>query len=129
VDAKTSAAVELLVSKANIEILSIGEELPQSEEVSKTVTLEERIVDLDEGQVGSNPGKSSESRSSLEHEVMKEDQAGSNPGLSYVAFAGPDPKPMHDDFVSTVYPQVHKSLKHTTEEHVYLENPLSSSGT
>ncbi|GJW31794.1 hypothetical protein Tco_0051826 [Tanacetum coccineum] len=27
------------------------------------------------------------------------------------------------------YPQVHESLKHTDEEHVHLENPLSSSGT
>ncbi|GJU16041.1 hypothetical protein Tco_1144007 [Tanacetum coccineum] len=60
---------------------------------------------------------------------MKEDQAGSNPGLSYVALAGPNPKPMHDDFVATVYPQVHESLKYTTEVHVHLENPLSSSST
>nr|GFB92185.1 hypothetical protein [Tanacetum cinerariifolium] len=36
---------------------------------------------------------------------------------------------MHDDFVATVFPKVHESLKHTTEEHVHLENPLSSSGT
>ncbi|GJT78181.1 hypothetical protein Tco_1044906, partial [Tanacetum coccineum] len=28
-----------------------------------------------------------------------------------------------------VYPQVHESLKHTTEEHIHIENPLSSSGT
>ncbi|GJT04517.1 hypothetical protein Tco_0838979, partial [Tanacetum coccineum] len=60
---------------------------------------------------------------------MKEDQDGSNPGLSHVALAGPDPEPMHDDFVATIYPQVHENLKHTTDEHVHLENPLSSSGT
>ncbi|GJU32114.1 hypothetical protein Tco_1175703 [Tanacetum coccineum] len=36
---------------------------------------------------------------------------------------------MHEDFVATVYPQVHKSLKHTTEEHIHIENALSSSGT
>ncbi|GJS78381.1 hypothetical protein Tco_0728262 [Tanacetum coccineum] len=36
---------------------------------------------------------------------------------------------MHDDFIATVYPKVHESLKHTTEEHVLLENPRSSSGT
>ncbi|GKC00957.1 hypothetical protein Tco_0987093 [Tanacetum coccineum] len=129
VDAETSAAVELSVSKADTKILSVGEELPQGEEVSKMVTLEERTVDLDEGQVGSDPGKSSEPQPPPEHEVMKEDQAGSNHRLSYVALAGPDPKPMHDDFVATVYPLVHKSLKHTTEEHIHLENPLSSSGT
>ncbi|GKD04781.1 hypothetical protein Tco_1179755 [Tanacetum coccineum] len=42
---------------------------------------------------------------------------------------GPNPEPMHEDFVATVYPQVHESLKHTYEEHVHLENPLSSTGT
>ncbi|GKE97095.1 hypothetical protein Tco_1581950, partial [Tanacetum coccineum] len=36
---------------------------------------------------------------------------------------------MHEDFVVLVYPQVHESLKHTDEEHVHLENPLSSFGT
>ncbi|GJV56247.1 hypothetical protein Tco_1457252 [Tanacetum coccineum] len=128
-DAETGADVELSVSEADTEILSVGEELQQGEEVSKTVTLEERIVDPDEGQARSEPSKLAESRPPPEHEVMKEDQAGSNPGLSHVALAGPDPEPMHDDFVATVYPQVHESLKHTTEEHVHLENPLSSSGT
>ncbi|GJU51233.1 hypothetical protein Tco_1220788 [Tanacetum coccineum] len=36
---------------------------------------------------------------------------------------------MHQDFVATFYPQVHKSLKHTTEEHVLIENPPSSTRT
>ncbi|GJW42971.1 hypothetical protein Tco_0071770 [Tanacetum coccineum] len=36
---------------------------------------------------------------------------------------------MHEDFIAMVYPKVHESLKHTTEEHVFLENPPSSSGT
>ncbi|GKA70304.1 hypothetical protein Tco_0776368 [Tanacetum coccineum] len=52
----------------------------------------------------------------------------SDPGLSHVALAGLDPEPMHDDFVATVYPQVHESLKHLDEEHVHEENPLSSTG-
>ncbi|GJS13770.1 copia protein [Tanacetum coccineum] len=60
---------------------------------------------------------------------IEEDQAGPNPGQSHVALAGPNPEPMHDDFIATVYPRFHESLKHTTEEHVYLENPLSSTGT
>ncbi|GKE01968.1 hypothetical protein Tco_1389951, partial [Tanacetum coccineum] len=55
--------------------------------------------------------------------------AGPDPGQSYVALAGPNPEPMHEDFVATVNPQVHESLKHTDEEHVHLENPLSSTGT
>ncbi|GKB48583.1 hypothetical protein Tco_0899336 [Tanacetum coccineum] len=36
---------------------------------------------------------------------------------------------MHEDFVASVYPQVHESLKHPNEEHVHLENPLNSSET
>ncbi|GJV12955.1 hypothetical protein Tco_1354496 [Tanacetum coccineum] len=60
---------------------------------------------------------------------MEEDQARPNPGQSHVALARPNREPMHDDFVATVYPNIHESLKHTTEEHVHLENPLSSSGT
>nr|GEW12299.1 integrase, catalytic region, zinc finger, CCHC-type, peptidase aspartic, catalytic [Tanacetum cinerariifolium] len=56
-------------------------------------------------------------------------KAGPNPGQSHVAFVGPNLEPIHDDFVAIVYLKVHESLKHTTEEHVYLENALSSSGT
>nr|GEV25411.1 hypothetical protein [Tanacetum cinerariifolium] len=33
------------------------------------------------------------------------------------------------DFIVTVYLKVHECLKHTTEEHVYIENPPSSFGT
>ncbi|GKB56668.1 hypothetical protein Tco_0912854 [Tanacetum coccineum] len=32
---------------------------------------------------------------------MEEDQAGSNPGQSHVALDGPNPKPMHEDFMAT----------------------------
>ncbi|GJT04518.1 hypothetical protein Tco_0838980 [Tanacetum coccineum] len=48
-DAKTGANMELLVSEADTKILSVGEERQQSEEVSKEVTLKERVVDVDEG--------------------------------------------------------------------------------
>nr|GEU89185.1 reverse transcriptase domain-containing protein [Tanacetum cinerariifolium] len=64
-------------------------------DVANKVDLEEKTVEIDEGQAESDP----------------------------------DPEPMHDDFVVTVYSQVHKSLKHPDEEHVHLENPLSSIGT
>ncbi|GJZ64928.1 hypothetical protein Tco_0621624 [Tanacetum coccineum] len=46
-----------------------------------------------------------------------------------MALAGPNTKPMHEDFIATAYPKVHESLKHTTKEHVFLENLPSSSGT
>nr|GEW26923.1 hypothetical protein [Tanacetum cinerariifolium] len=60
---------------------------------------------------------------------MEEDQTESNPGQSHVAQAGPNLKPMHEDFIATFYPEVHKSLKLTTKEQVHIENPLNSSGT
>nr|GEZ94347.1 hypothetical protein [Tanacetum cinerariifolium] len=61
-----------------------------------------------------------------DHVILKKDQARSNPGQSHVALVGPNPEPMHEDFLASVYPKVHKSLKHTTEEQVLIENPLSS---
>ncbi|GKE77275.1 ALP1-like protein isoform X1, partial [Tanacetum coccineum] len=48
---------------------------------------------------------------------------------SHVALAGPNPEHMQDVFLATNYPKVHESLKHTTKEHVHLENPQSSSRT
>ncbi|GJV64374.1 retrovirus-related pol polyprotein from transposon TNT 1-94 [Tanacetum coccineum] len=63
------------------------------------------------------------------NKVDLEEKVGPNPGQSHVALVGPNPEPMHDDFIAIVYPNVHESLKHTTEEHVHLENPLSSLGT
>nr|GEW82870.1 hypothetical protein [Tanacetum cinerariifolium] len=62
-------------------------------------------------------------------EERDEDKDGSNPGQSHVALAGPNPKPMHKDFIAIVYPKVYESLKHTTEEHVFLENPPRLSRT
>nr|GEY63770.1 E-beta-farnesene synthase [Tanacetum cinerariifolium] len=61
--------------------------------------------------------------------LMEEDQAGPNLGQSHVALAGPEPEPMHFDFIATMYPQVRESLKQPDEECVYVENPLSSTGT
>ncbi|GJR82649.1 hypothetical protein Tco_0153434 [Tanacetum coccineum] len=59
----------------------------------------------------------------------EEDQDGPDTRKSYVALAGLDPEPMHNDFVTTMYPQVHERLKHPDKEHVHEENPLSSTGT
>nr|GEV85753.1 reverse transcriptase domain-containing protein [Tanacetum cinerariifolium] len=60
---------------------------------------------------------------------LKEEQAGSNPGQSHVVLAGPNRKPMHEDFIATIYPQVNEILKLKTDEQVHLENLPSSSGT
>ncbi|GKD92838.1 hypothetical protein Tco_1372675, partial [Tanacetum coccineum] len=43
--------------------------------------------------------------------------------------AGPDPKPTHDEFMADLYPKVQESLKFSADEHVILEDPLSSTGT
>ncbi|GKC04325.1 hypothetical protein Tco_0995935, partial [Tanacetum coccineum] len=121
-DAETGADTEKSNSEADTEILDIAEE--QGEDVSHTVALEERTVKLDEGQAGLDPGNTLESRPPPD-----EDQAGLNPGQSHVALPGPNPEPMHEYFIATVYPKVYESLKHTTEEHVFMENPPSSSRT
>ncbi|GJU52980.1 hypothetical protein Tco_1226694 [Tanacetum coccineum] len=72
----------------------------QGKDVANMVDLEEKTAKINEGQVRSDP-----------------------------ALDGPDPEPMHDDFVATVYPQAHESLKHPDEEHVHEEYPLSFIGT
>ncbi|GKC28960.1 hypothetical protein Tco_1036254 [Tanacetum coccineum] len=54
---------------------------------------------------------------------------GKDPGKSHVVPARPNPEPMHEDFMAIIYPKVHESLKLPADEHVILEDLLSSSGT
>ncbi|GJW52301.1 hypothetical protein Tco_0093652 [Tanacetum coccineum] len=126
-DAETGAKTDKTNSEGDTEILNIGEE--QGEDVTNQVNLEDETVEIDEGQAGSDPRKTPESRPPPERVLMEEDQAGPDPGQRHVALARPDPEPMHDDFVATIYLQVHESLKHPDEEHAQVENPLSSTGT
>ncbi|GJU07338.1 retrovirus-related pol polyprotein from transposon TNT 1-94 [Tanacetum coccineum] len=81
-------------------------------DTDKTNSGEEKTAKIDEGQAGSDTGKTPESRPPPEHVLMEEDQAGPDHGQSHVALAGPDPEPVHDDFIAAMYPQVHESLKH-----------------
>ncbi|GJX58875.1 retrovirus-related pol polyprotein from transposon TNT 1-94, partial [Tanacetum coccineum] len=69
-------------------------------------------------------GNSEKINSETDTEILN---VGSNSEQSHVALAGPNPEHMHDVFLATNYPKVHESLKHTTKEHVQLENPPSSS--
>nr|GFB15173.1 hypothetical protein [Tanacetum cinerariifolium] len=62
-----------------------------------------------------DPGKTPESRPPPERIFIEKDQAGPEPGLSHMALPGPDPEPMHDDFVASMYPQYFKD-KPTKEE-------------
>nr|GEV58493.1 hypothetical protein [Tanacetum cinerariifolium] len=121
-DAKTGDDTENSNSEGDIKILNVDEE--RGENISNTVTLEERIVELDEGQAGSDSGNTLDSRPPPD-----EDHARSNPGQSHVALTGPNLESMHKDLIVTVYPKVYKNLEHIIEENVFLENPPSSSGT
>ncbi|GJS54660.1 hypothetical protein Tco_0628022 [Tanacetum coccineum] len=126
-DAETDADTHKTNSGGDTEILQIGEEL--GEDVDNQVNLEEKTAKLDQGQAGSDPGKTHESRPPPEQVFMDEDQAGPDPRESRVALVGPNPDPMHDDFMANVYPNVHESLKFPADEHVILEDPLSSTET
>ncbi|GKF94925.1 hypothetical protein Tco_0284625, partial [Tanacetum coccineum] len=59
-DAETDADTEKSNSKADTKILNVGDK--QGEDVFNTAALEERIVELDEDQAGSDPGKTPKSR-------------------------------------------------------------------
>nr|GEV27693.1 hypothetical protein [Tanacetum cinerariifolium] len=87
-----------------------------------------KTAKLDEGQAGSYLSKTPESRPPPD-DKMDEDQARSDLGKSHVALARSNLEPMHDDFMASVYPKVHESLKFSVDEQVILEDPLSSSGT
>ncbi|GJY50015.1 hypothetical protein Tco_0439971 [Tanacetum coccineum] len=126
-DAKTGADTNKTNYGGDTEILQTGEE--QGDEVATEVNLEEKTSEIDEGQAGSDPGKTPESQPPPDDDKMDEDQAGPNPGESHVALAGPNPEPTHDEFMANVYPNVHESLKFPVDEHVILEDLLSSIGT
>ncbi|GKB41534.1 hypothetical protein Tco_0886476 [Tanacetum coccineum] len=100
-----------------------------SDKASTKVALEEKTENIDEDQAGSEPGKTTDSRSPPEHENMDEDQDGSDPGKSHVTLAGPDLEHMDEDFYAMVYPNVHDNLKLRIDEHVMLENPTSPTRT
>ncbi|GKD11609.1 hypothetical protein Tco_1196016 [Tanacetum coccineum] len=126
-DVETCADTDKTNSGGDTEILQIGEE--QGDDATNVVNLDEKTAEIDEGHAGSNPGKTPESRPQPEQVFMDEDQARSDPGISRVALTGPDPKPTYDEFMANVYPNVQESLKFLADEHVILEDPLSSTGT
>ncbi|GJS52162.1 hypothetical protein Tco_0625524 [Tanacetum coccineum] len=64
-----------------------------------------------------------------QHVLIDKDQARPDPGISRVALDGPDPEPTHGEFMTDLYPKVQKSLKFPANEHVILEDPLSSTRT
>ncbi|GJX02340.1 retrovirus-related pol polyprotein from transposon TNT 1-94 [Tanacetum coccineum] len=126
-DAETGARSDKTNSGGDTEILQITEDL--GENVDKLENVEEKTVELNQDQAGSDPGETHESQPPLEQVLMDEDHARPDPGISCVALVGPDPKPTHDEFMADLYPKVQESLKFSADEHVILEDPLSSIGT
>nr|GEU64291.1 hypothetical protein [Tanacetum cinerariifolium] len=124
-DAETCADTDKTNHGGDTEILQIDED--QGKDLDNQVNLEEKTVELDQCQAGSDPGKTPESRPLLEQEFIEEDHAGPDPGVSRVALAGPNPEPTHKDCMANVYPDVHGSLKLPVDEHIILKKPLSSS--
>ncbi|GJZ28397.1 hypothetical protein Tco_0573044, partial [Tanacetum coccineum] len=127
VDAETGADTDKTNSGGDTKILQISEE--QGDDVANLVNLEEKTAEIDEGQAGSDPGKTPESRPPPDDDKMDEDLAGPDPRESRVALAGPNHETTHDEFMANVYPNVHESLKFPADEHVILEDLLSSTGT
>ncbi|GKD23353.1 hypothetical protein Tco_1225056, partial [Tanacetum coccineum] len=69
VNAETGADTEKTNSGGDTEILQIGEE--QGDDVANVVNLEEKTAEIDEGQAGSDPGKTPESQPLSEQESLK----------------------------------------------------------
>nr|GEW39052.1 retrovirus-related Pol polyprotein from transposon TNT 1-94 [Tanacetum cinerariifolium] len=92
VDAETGADTDKVIGEGDTEILNI------------------------------DPGKTLESRPPTDDDKMDDEHARSDPGKIYVALAGSNPEPIHDDFVATIYPKVHESLKFLAHEQVFLED-------
>nr|GEV26543.1 hypothetical protein [Tanacetum cinerariifolium] len=64
-----------------------------------------------------------------EQVFIDEDQARPDPGESRGALAELDPKPTHDEFMADLYLKVQERLKFLADEHVILEDPISSTMT
>ncbi|GJZ65366.1 hypothetical protein Tco_0622062 [Tanacetum coccineum] len=126
-NAKTRAESDKTNSGGDTEILQIAKQL--GEDVTNQVNLKEKTAELDQDQAGSDPGESLESQAQPEQVHMDEDQAEPDPGINRMALDGLDPDPTYDKFMADLYPKVQESLKFPADEHVILEDPLSSTGT
>ncbi|GJV72815.1 retrovirus-related pol polyprotein from transposon TNT 1-94 [Tanacetum coccineum] len=107
-DAETGADTDKTNGGGDTEILQIGEE--QGVDVANVVNIEEKLLRLMKAR-------------------LDKTLAGLDPGESRVALVGLNPEPTHKEFIANVYPIVHESLKFLADEHVILEDPLSSTGT
>ncbi|GKG29447.1 hypothetical protein Tco_0416812, partial [Tanacetum coccineum] len=95
-DAETGPDTDRTNSGGDTEILQFSDE--QGDDVTEEVNLEDKTAEIDEGQTGSDPGKTPESRRLPDDNKMDENQTGPNPRESRVALAGPEPEPTQDEF-------------------------------
>ncbi|GJR62124.1 hypothetical protein Tco_1504286 [Tanacetum coccineum] len=102
-DAETGARSDKTSSGGDTEIVQVTEEL--GEDVEKQEKVEEKTMELDQDQAGSDPGETLESRPQPEQVYMEEVQAGPDHGISRVALGGPDPEPTHNEFMVDLYPK------------------------
>nr|GEV54684.1 Gag-Pol polyprotein [Tanacetum cinerariifolium] len=123
-DADTGLRSDKTSSGGDTEVLLIIEEL--REDVRIQENIKEKTMELDQGQAGPDPGRTPESRPPPEQEVMDEDQAGPDFRESRRGLVGPDPKPTHDEFMVDLCLKVHESLKFLADEHVFVEDLISS---
>nr|GEX15125.1 hypothetical protein [Tanacetum cinerariifolium] len=107
---------------------NIGRDSPSPTD-AETGARSDKSSSGDQGQAGPDPGRTPESQPPPEQEVMDEDQAGPDPGESREALTGPDPDPTQDEFMVDLYLKVHESLKFSADEHVFVEDPISSTET
>nr|GEW19688.1 hypothetical protein [Tanacetum cinerariifolium] len=78
-DAETVADSDKTTSGGDTEILQIDED--QGKDVDNQVNLEEKTSEVNQGQAGSDPGKTLESRPLPKQEFMEEHQSGQDPGF------------------------------------------------
>ncbi|GJZ94142.1 retrovirus-related pol polyprotein from transposon TNT 1-94 [Tanacetum coccineum] len=126
-DSEIGAGSDKINSRGDTEILQINEEL--GEDVEKQVDLEEKTVELDQDQAGSDPGETHESRPPPEHILMDEDQAGPDPEISRVALAGPDPKPTHDEFMTDFSTGTLSSMKNLKDAYAIGDQLINDKST
>nr|GEV19283.1 reverse transcriptase domain-containing protein [Tanacetum cinerariifolium] len=119
-NAKTGAKTDKTNNEGYTEILNISKQ--QGEDVADKVYLEEKTAKIDEGQAGSNPGKTAKSQPLSERVLIEDDQARPDPGQSHVALTGPNPELMHDDFVATMSQPEHVALYEALEASMKRDN-------
>ncbi|GJW42916.1 hypothetical protein Tco_0071715 [Tanacetum coccineum] len=85
---------EFLEKMLNLKLEAEEKSTMAFEHIKFIKSLLEETFKLDEGQAGSDPGKTPESQPSPEHKLIEEDQAGSNPRQNDVALVGLNPEPI-----------------------------------